>query len=33
MKRHWLDGVTYDPVKDVVDDLVNHRSIRVTDRI
>lgn len=29
VKRYWLDGVTYDPVKDVVDDLVNHRSIRV----
>jgi hypothetical protein len=29
VKRYWLDGLTYDPVKDVVDDLVNHRSIRV----
>ena len=29
VKRYWLDGETYDPVLDVIDDLLLSRSIRV----
>ena len=29
VKRYWLDGKTYDPVLDVIDDLLLSRSIRV----
>ena len=29
VKRYWLDGKTFDPVKDVVDDLLLSRTVRV----
>ena len=29
VKRYWLDGKTFDPVKDVVDDLLRSRTVRV----
>ena len=29
VKRYWLDGETMDPVKDVIDDLLRQRTVRV----
>lgn len=29
VKRYWLDGVTFDPVKDVIDDLLQFRTVTV----
>ena len=29
VKRYWLDGETFDPVKDVVDDLLRSRTVKV----
>jgi hypothetical protein len=29
VKRFWVDGTTYDPVQDVIDDLLRSRTVRV----
>jgi len=29
VKRFWMDGTTYDPVQDVIDDLLRSRTVRV----
>ena len=29
VKRYWLDGFTFDPVKDVIDDLLQFRTVTV----
>ena len=29
VRRYWLDGKTYDPVQDVIDDLLRSRTVRV----
>jgi len=29
VKRYWVDGTTFDPVKDVLDDLLRHRTLQV----
>ena len=29
VKRYWLDGKTYDPVQDVIDDLLRSRTVKV----